>query len=72
MRYNEWKYLNISPQAEEKANYEGVKVIPGKFLYNLQTDPAEKIDLKKSHPKIFSQLKKKFKKWEQQIVNQSP
>ena len=58
MRYGDWKYLK-----DEK----GIE-----YLFDLSSDPLEKINLKEKHEKIFSDLKKKYQVWESKVLKPLP
>ena len=48
VRSSDWKYLSVAGQ---------------EYLFNLSTDPGEKLDLKASNPKVFTQLRNQFEHW---------
>ena len=57
IRDGDWKYLQ-----DEKAEY----------LFNLITDPMEKIDVKAKEETIFNRLKKKYADWEKTVLQPIP
>lgn len=57
IRMGDWKYL----QDENR-----------EYLFNLETDPGEKNDLKATQQTIFNQMKKKFKVWENTVLPPIP
>ncbi|WP_026898080.1 sulfatase-like hydrolase/transferase [Daejeonella oryzae] len=57
IRMGEWKYLQ-----DEK----------GEYLFNLDTDPGEKNDLKATQQTIFNQLKMKYGNWEKTVLQPIP
>jgi arylsulfatase A-like enzyme len=57
IRNEDWKYL----QDEQ-----------GEYLFNLVADPSEKTDLKFQKKRIFNQLKRKFRHWEESVLEPIP
>ncbi len=49
VRSGDWKYLKVQDQ---------------RYLFNLETDVSETINLKTAHPKIFENMVEKMSKWE--------
>lgn len=57
IRNGNWKYL----QDEN-----------GEYLFDVVRDPAEKNDLKASHPAVFQKLKTKYASWEKTVLEPIP
>jgi arylsulfatase B len=61
VRSGKWK-LKICKN-NSSMNYEMVDNPLGEFLFNLDDDPSEKVNLRDSHPEVFASLKKIHQKW---------
>jgi len=61
VRQGKWKYRFA--QGDQYAKRQLVKLELGEFLYDLEKDPGEKVNLLKSHPQVVSFLKSKYKTW---------
>lgn len=53
VRKGDWKYLNLAGQ---------------EYLFDLSTDLGENVDLKASHPKVFTHLRNQFEDWNSQVL----
>ena len=58
IRDGKWKWLQ-----DEKEN---------EYLFDLESDPGEKTDLKNSFPDVFQKLKKEFSTWEKKMLAPLP
>lgn len=58
MRDGNWKWLK-----DEKGN---------EFLFDLSSDPTEKMNVNEKYPDIFNNLKRKYVKWEQEMLKPIP
>jgi arylsulfatase A-like enzyme len=57
LRSGNWKYL-----VEEQ----------GEHLFDLAADPGERHDLKSKYPERLSQLRRKYRQWESQMLKPIP
>ena len=64
-RIGNYKLRTASDDANAK--YEMVDIELGEFLYDLRTDPGEKLNLKDSLPETFLELKKAFSNWKNKV-----
>jgi arylsulfatase A-like enzyme len=53
VRNGDWKYLNVVGQ---------------EYLFNLATDLGETVNLKDSHPEVFTHLRNQFEDWNSQVL----
>jgi arylsulfatase A-like enzyme len=72
--YKRTFYWRTFQEGEAKAIRDGnLKYIyyqkAGEFLFNLETDPSEKNNLKKTNKAQFKKLKKKFADWEKTVLS---
>ena len=58
MRDGKWKYFQ-----DEKGN---------EYLFDLDSDPVEKNNLKEKFPELFQQLKNKYSEWEKTVLTPFP
>jgi len=58
IRDGKWKWLE-----DEKRN---------EYLFDLDSDPSEKTDLKNNFPEVFQKLKKEFRSWEKKMLAPLP
>ncbi len=65
VRAGEWKYFHSMDDAN--ANYEMVEVELGEFLYNLNDDPSESINLATQFPDILESLREAHLKWKSKL-----
>ena len=72
VRYGKWKYRWADNQegsyAKQSADYEGVDLELGEFLYDLRTDYAEKENVKDQEPEIFDSLIEVLDKWKMEVL----
>ena len=61
VRAGNWKWHLV--KGKEHAIYEMVDLELGEYLYNLETDLAETINLADQYPEIVFQLKQYHKRW---------
>ena len=66
VRAGKWKYRSATN--DNNARYEMVEIELGEFLYNLETDPGEKINLINEYPHIYSSLKDSHSRWRNSIT----
>jgi len=66
-RIGNYKLRTASDDANAK--YEMVEIELGEFLYDLKTDPGEKINLKDSLPETYKNLDDVLRKWKRDIDN---
>jgi arylsulfatase A-like enzyme len=57
LRSGDWKYLGIA--ADE-------------YLFDLEADPGEKHDRKVEHPEVLAELRRKYTKWEGEVLRPIP
>ncbi|HSU27161.1 MAG TPA: sulfatase-like hydrolase/transferase [Chitinophagaceae bacterium] len=69
-------YWRVSQRNQQKAmrefNMKYLQDEKGEYLFNVNTDPQEKNDLKLSMPKIFEFLKNKYAQWEKTVLAPIP
>ncbi|MBD2604955.1 sulfatase-like hydrolase/transferase [Scytonema hofmannii FACHB-248] len=53
VRNGDWKYLNLAGE---------------EYLFDLSTDLGETVDLKDSHPEVFTRLRNQFEDWNSQVL----
>lgn len=61
LRQGKWKLRTA--ESNEHAERQGVELELGEFLYDLDTDPGETVNLAIRHPDIMAQLKKTHAEW---------
>ena len=59
MRKGKWKLIEYVPEGE-------------RFLYNLEEDPGETLDLSQQHPGIASDLGDRLNNWRKQVGARLP
>ena len=42
------------------------------YLFDLESDPSESIDVKEQHKELFDKLKKKYQQWEATVLTTIP
>ncbi|MCB2219075.1 MAG: sulfatase-like hydrolase/transferase [Bacteroidetes bacterium] len=65
VRAGKWKWHLVLDN--RNATYEMVDVEVGEFLYDLEVDPAESVNLITTHPEVARQLKHYYAKWTQDV-----
>jgi len=65
IRQGKWKLKTATD--DQYANYEMVDIELGTFLYDLEQDPGESVDLSKQHPEVVEELTKLYKIWKKDI-----
>jgi arylsulfatase A-like enzyme len=65
VRHGKWKLLTAID--DKDANYNMVKMKLGTFLYDLEKDPSESINLSKKHPEIVAELQQIYLAWKSDI-----
>ena len=64
-----WRLFQSTKQkAIREGNWKYLQTEKGEFLFNLVDDPGEKNDLKEKFASLFQQLKKKYVKWEKEVL----
>jgi arylsulfatase A-like enzyme len=64
-----WRLFQSTRQkAIRDSNWKYLQTEKGEFLFNLSDDPAEKTDLKSTYKSRCQQLKKKYAKWEKEML----
>jgi arylsulfatase A-like enzyme len=64
-----WRLFQSTKQkAIRDGNWKYLQNEKGEFLFNLANDPGEKNDLRLSDPARFEALKKKYAKWESEVL----
>ena len=66
VRSGRWKYLKIDPRGE------GDRDLAGEYLFDLETDPSERNDLKGKQPEIFERLRTLYAEWEAEMLEPVP
>jgi len=69
VRAGKWKYRMAND--DQNARYEMVEVELGEFLYNLEKDIGETINLAEQYPEIFEQLKTAHLNWKRKVTARS-
>ena len=69
-------YWRLFQEGYQKAARDGrwkyISYKKGDFLFDLDTDPGEKVDLKEKYPEKFNQLKRKYLLWENSVLKPVP
>ncbi|WDE97828.1 sulfatase-like hydrolase/transferase [Lentisphaera profundi] len=66
MLRGDWKYKSVSNN--DDAKLEMVELELGEFLYDLEKDPGEKINLINDYPEKVNEMRRRFKAWEKTLV----
>ena len=61
VRSGKWKYK--AANTDEHGKFEGVEVEVGEFLYDMEADPGESVNLADKYPEKFNELKQVYKEW---------
>ena len=68
-----WRTFQVGNQkAMRDGNWKYIKTDQGEFLFDLATDPSEKINLKEKSPQMFEKLKSKYSDWEKTVLQPIP
>jgi len=70
VRKGQWKLRTASDKAKANSDFEMVEMEYGEYLYNLENDPGETINLAKEQPDIMKDLKSIHNQWKTNIQNQ--
>jgi len=65
IRQGKWKLKTATD--DQYAKYEMVDIELGTFLYNLENDPSEKVDLSHQYPEKVKELTQLYKAWKKDI-----
>lgn len=65
VRAGKWKYHLV--KSNEHATYEMVALEVGEFLYDLDEDPGESVNLAADHPEILNALKDAHQRWKENL-----
>ncbi len=65
-----WKLRTASDKAKANSDYEMVEMEYGEYLYNLEKDPGETVNLAKARPEIMKELKAIHEQWKTNIQSQ--
>ncbi|MDD7987458.1 sulfatase-like hydrolase/transferase [Lentisphaera marina] len=65
IRKGKWKYKQALDNADAKL--EMVELEIGEFLYDLESDPGERVNLLANHPEKVLELKEEFRQWKENL-----
>ena len=66
-----WRYGGAAPRTQKavrSGDWKYISVAEQEYLFDLSTDIGEKVDLKASHPEVFTQLRNQFEHWNLQML----
>lgn len=66
-----WRYGGAAPRTQKavrSGDWKYISVAEQEYLFDLSTDVGEKVDLKASYPKVFTQLRNQFEHWNLQML----
>ena len=67
-----WRYLNFDQQAVRKGRWKYLKIFENTFLFDVESDPLERGNLKERYPEIFANLKASFDAWDRTMLPLDP
>lgn len=66
-----WRYGGAAPRTQKalrSGNWKYLSLAGEEYLFDLSTDLGEKVDLKDSHPEVFTRLRSQFEDWDSQVL----
>ena len=63
-----WRYKANHQRAARRGDFKYLKILENEYLFNVQTDPLERANLKGRMPDLFAEMKQSWKDWNRAML----